>query len=199
VITVYFDTETGGLTYNHPTIQIAAIAVDENWREVDAFERKLQFDITRADPQALKMNSYAKHVWDREAIPEDQALNDFSAFLKQYAVIEMRSRVTGNPYRVARLAGYNAASFDGPRLKHHYESNGMFLPAHPQVLCVLQRAQWWYAENPQIQKPANLKLGTVCEAFGIEVAGAHDALADVRMTVALAKVLATPVANGVAA
>ena len=132
-------------------------------------------------------------MWERDAIQESFALGAFSEFLKDHASIEMKAKVTGKPYWVARLAGYNAATFDGPRIKARYEHWGMFLPAHPQVMCVLQRAQWWFAENPNVPKPPTMKLSDVCASFGISADGAHDALADVRMTVRLAQVLASPV------
>lgn len=197
--TVYFDLETGGLTLDRPNIQIAAVAVDAEWREVETFERKLLFDASSADPTALKMNSYNFEVWEKEAVQEHLALNDFSEFLKRHAPIEMRARATGKPYFVARLAGYNAVTFDGPRIKDRYQQLSMFLPAHPQVLCVLQRAQWWFIENPQVAKPPTMKLGDVCSAFGISAEGAHDAFVDVRMTVQLARRLATPTREAVAA
>ncbi len=63
-----------------------------------------------------------------------------------------------------------------------------FLPAHPQVLCTLQRAMWFFYEKGKTVD--SLKLESLCKYFNIPVIDAHDALADVRMSVALAKELA---------
>ena len=67
--------------------------------------------------------------------------------------------------------------------------SGEFLPAAYSVLCTLQRSLWYFQENPHAERPANLKLGTLAQHFGIELDNAHDALADVRATVKLYKAL----------
>lgn len=165
--TVWFDTETGGLTPAHPTIWLAGIAVNPTWTELETFDFKIQFDEATADPEALKMNHYDPAVWAREAVPEDQALTMFAAFLGRHKSIEMISKRTKKPYSVARLAGHNAATFDGPRLKDDFQRYGMFLPAHPLVMCSLQRAMWYAFENGT--KFENLKLETLARHFGVPV------------------------------
>ena len=65
--TVFFDLETGGVTPDHPDIQLAAIAVDSDLNELDSFERKIQFKESDADPEALKLNHYDASIWDSEA------------------------------------------------------------------------------------------------------------------------------------
>ena len=64
---------------------------------------------------------------------------------------------------------------------------GMFLPASPRVLCTMQRAIWMFHEDKSLTPPRNFKLGTLCEYFGVSLPSeaAHDALNDVRATVAL--------------
>lgn len=179
---VYFDFETGGLTPAHPDIQLAAVAVDQTGVIVASLERKIQFDPATADPEALRMNSYDPEVWEREAKPEEMVVTEFAGFLKRFSDVEMISKRTGRPYKVARLAGYNAATFDGPRLQAMFQRYGAFLPAHPQVMCVLNLALW--AFHGKSDRPKSMKLGDVCEFFGIPI-DAHDALHDVRATVAL--------------
>lgn len=186
---VVFDSETGGLTLADPTIQLAAVALGPDLTELEAFNVRIQFDESNVDPQALAMNHYDADLWKREAIPERNALDDFAMFLKRHASVEMISKAKGTPYYVARLAGYNAADFDGPRLKNHFQQHSLFLAAHPRVLCVLQRAQWWFQEHPEAKPPADMKLGTVCHHFGIPVGDAHDALVDCRLTVRLMRAL----------
>ena len=53
--TVFFDFESGGTEPEHPNIQLAAIAV-RGWKEVDAFERKIDFIESDCDPAAIALN-----------------------------------------------------------------------------------------------------------------------------------------------
>jgi DNA polymerase III epsilon subunit-like protein len=186
--TVYLDLETGGVRPEHPIIQIAAVAIDNaTWQEVDAIEMKLGFDPSQADPEALRLNHYDTAVWHAEAVIPSQARLQFARFLERHKTIQLISKRTGNPYRVAQLAGHNAASFDGPRLQKFFRDAGAFLPADPRVLDTLQRALWWFQERRL--RPADYRLNTLCAYFGIPIRpeGAHEALADVRLTVELAR------------
>jgi DNA polymerase III epsilon subunit-like protein len=187
ITTVYFDFESGGLEPHHPNIQLAAVAVGSAWEELSTFNRKIQFDESLADPEALKMNHYDRAVWEKEAEPVGIVIAEFTRFLNEYKSLQMVSKRTGAPYSVARLAGFNAATFDGPRLHQMFKFT--FLPAHPIPLCVLQRALWWFHEKTE--QPENYKLGTLAKYFGIDTPDAHDALGDVRTTVALAKAMQT--------
>jgi len=185
---VFFDVETGGLDpARHPIIQIAAIAVSGSGEKVEAFERKLQFQEQACDAEALKINHYDREVWARDAVPATRGARDFSGFLERHASIEMFSKRTQRPYSVARLAGHNAASFDGPFVQAWFRRQSIFLPADPRVRCTLQRAIWWFDERGE--EPSNYKLATLCEYFDIPLTEAHDALADVWATVQLAKAL----------
>ena len=56
------------------------------------------------------------------------------------------------------------------------------------VLCTKQRALWLFDEDKSLTPPADFKLGTLCEYFGVrlrEDSDAHDAFYDVRATVEL--------------
>lgn len=186
---VYFDLETGGVTEKHPDIQLAAIAIDEEtWAEVDAFEAKIRFEIADADPEALKMNAYDREVWDRDAITPAATCVGFADFLNRHRSLELVSKRTGRPYGVAKLVGHNAASFDGPRLMSLFKKHEQFLPADPRVRDTCQRA-FWYFDETGLAPPENYKLATLCRHFGIEVIESHEALADVRLTVKLARKL----------
>lgn len=182
--TVYFDLECGGLEMRHPVIQLAAIAVEDGtFAEAGSFERKLAFDVSACDPEALKVNSYTAEAW-KDAVAPAAAVGAFNDWLKPFSSIEKLSQ-RRTPYWIAKLAGYNAVTFDAPRLKALYA--GAFFPCSYQVRDVLQRAFWWFDERGIV--PSDFKLATVCEYFKIPTDGAHDALADVRMTIALAKAL----------
>lgn len=185
---VFFDLETGGLDpLLHPITQIAAVAVDEQLNELESYECKLTFYDKTCDKKALAMNGYKEDVWIAEAISPLQAVGQFGRFLSRYADIERKSERTGNPYRVAQLAGYNAATFDGPFIQQFFKVQRAFLPASYQVLDVLQRAKWHFLEMGVTLE--SLRLSAVAEHFGIKVEQAHDALEDVRTTIAVYKAM----------
>lgn len=175
-VLVHFDFETGGILDRHPSIQLAAVAWD-GALELGAFEQKIAFQEADADPEALRLNHYDPQAWVDAKAPGITA-SRFAAWLRPYCTIQKTSKA-GNPYCVARLAGYNAASFDAPRLRNLFGSQ--FLPAEHPVRDVLQRAVFYFDERPEMPRPENMKLTTVAAHFGIEVNGAHDALADARI------------------
>jgi exonuclease I len=182
---VYFDYETGGTEAHHPNTQLAAIAVDENYQEVASFNELIQFDEALADPVALALNHYDAAVWKERAIPESEVVEKFATFLEGYKSVTVTSK-SGGKYKVARLAGYKAETFDGPRLKRAFADR--FLPAHPIILDVFQLVQWYCNFFPE-NLPPSTKLSEVCQFLGIPVDNAHDALSDVRMTAQLERVI----------
>ena len=176
---VFVDTETGGLEECHPIIQIAAIAVGENLQSIASFERKLKFNESEADAEALNMNSYDPLLWKQEAVEPRIACTDFAAFLKQYADVECISKRNGTRYYVAQLAAHNA-EFDIPRLMALFKSEGIFMPGAFLGLCTLQRAMWYFYEHSECRRPENMKLGTLLEFFEVCPADEHlhDAMVD---------------------
>ncbi len=183
--TVFMDLETGGVEDCHPDIQIAAIAV-LGWEELATFERKIRFDASAADPEALAMNSYDAQLWKDHAIAESVVVPQFVRFLKNFLNVPFTSQA-GNQFYSARFAGHNAQTFDGPRIGRMFKRNGdAFCPGTWfQPLDTCQLALWHFSQ--QEKRPKNYKLGTLCEFFGISTEGAHDALTDVRLTVQLAR------------
>lgn len=182
--TIYVDLETAGLSLQHPVIQLAAVAVDSSFKEVDHFETKLQFHEADADPEALALNHYTAAAW-ADAVPPANAAQLLSGWARPYLSLTMQSKRTGQPYQVGRLAGYNALTFDWPRLQRLYDRE--FCPFSYHVRDVLQLVLW--AVDRRDTKPENLKLTTVAAWLGIPTDGAHDALADARIAVAVARVL----------
>lgn len=182
---VVIDFETGGIEPRHPSIQIAAIAVDAEWREVASFERRVEFDVAECDPEALKMNHYDPALW-AQALPPRVVAAQFAAWLKPYQCVSLVSKRTGRPYTVAQAAAFNAP-FDQPRLVRLFGDT--FCPVSFLWRDVLQRVLWHYDERGW--PPANFKLATVAEALGIDTTGAHDALTDVRLTAAVYRALRT--------
>ena len=49
---VFFDFETGGVLPSHPNIQLAAVAVNDDFAEMESYETKIQVNESDADPEA---------------------------------------------------------------------------------------------------------------------------------------------------
>ena len=187
----FCDLETAGLAIDSQIIQIAAIAVDAaNLTEFESFEVKLRFDLEVADPTALQINTFEPTVWKRLGVRPLKAADAFARFLRRHATVDMHSQRTGKPYRVAQLVAHNAA-FDGPKLQRFYHQHGMFLPGSRRVYCTLQRAYWVFEEDRSLTPPADFKLATLCQYFGVRLpeGQSHNALHDVRATLELYRAL----------
>ena len=187
---VFFDLETGGINPNrHPIIQLAAIAVNSGLEPVEAFEAKVRFKDSQATKQSLRKNHYSRGVWAKEALSPEETAASFSEFLSRYPS-HVATSSSGANYSVAQLVAHNAA-FDGPFLQAWYARHDKFLPARFQVLCTLQRAQWYFSEHSNLKPPSNFKLATLCEHFRVpfHAASAHEALGDVTATFKLYKAI----------
>jgi len=184
---VFFDLETGGLDGTiYPIIQIGAVVIDENLNEIESYERKILFQEKNADPVALQKNHYDRNVWKAEGHDPRDVVREFTALLSKYKDIKNVS-AKGRVYTSTQLAGHNAAVFDRKFLGDWYKRLGAYCPGDWRVLDTLQLALWWYRVTGR-PRPENFKLETLCEDLGIPMEGAaHDALVDVRATVALAK------------
>ena len=182
---VVVDLETGGLKSFRPIIQIAAIAVDNDFREIDVFETKVQFDESKACPNSLRKIHYRRAEWKRTAISPKTAAWRLARFLRRHATVEVL-RSDYSVFRVAQLACHNS-EFDGPFLKAWFDRLDIFLPASYRIFCTLQRAYWLFHENPHLDPPDDYRLGTLCHYFGVPLnpGDAHEALADVRATIGL--------------
>ena len=184
---IFLDLETCGLDQDrHPVIQIAAVAVDAGLRELETFEIKVRFDEAEANPATLQKNHYCRQLWKRRGVEPLEAAHRFAAFLRRHATVDMFSK-EGRRYQVAQLVAHNGERFDGPFLHAWYQRLGVFCPARYMVLCTKQRALWLFDEDKSLTPPANYKLGTLCEYFGVRLrdSDAHDAFHDVRATVEL--------------
>lgn len=190
---VVFDLETSGLREDvHDVVQFAAIAVDEQWRELETLELKVHFDVTRADRQALEINGYDAAVWEKEALVAPLARGRIADFLRRHSTLTKTSRA-GKPYTVARVCGHNAATFDGRFLAAWFKRADQFLPAACfEALDTLALARWASFVTPP--GPRDHKLGSLCEWLGVVHGGAHEALADVRATVEVARRLSAAMA-----
>lgn len=183
MLSVYFDIETDGVDIaTAQIIQLAAVAVDSGFREVDSFSRLIRFDVAKASPEALKINHYDPARWAKEAKPATDALVDFTQWSKPY---QDQTRISkgGRPYKVGTLAGYNAARFDFPILQRHCKAGDIFLPFDLRVRDAMLVAMS-VCDFTGVT-PKDFKLGTIAELFKVDVENAHDALSDVRTTIGI--------------
>lgn len=191
VTTVFIDFETGGLKPDDPDIQVAAIAVDPDWSEIDTFEEKIQFDPARADKEALAINHYDPAVWVEHAKPEGVVVARLQRFLRKFSDLKKISK-RGKPYNVARIAGHNVAKFDADRLVALFKRHGQFCPAECyRALDTVQLALWHYARDGAAKPPPDYKLTTLARHLNAEcyIDDAHDALADCRLSIAVARAI----------
>lgn len=184
MFTILFDTETGGLLPAHPTIALGAIAVDASWHEVASFDQRIAFNEADCDPEALTLNHYDRALWLETAVSTSVCAARFASWLRPYQSVTLTSKRTGQPYTVARMAGYNV-EFDKPRLRDLF--GDMFMPCELRMRDVLQLALWHFDER--LDKPENFKLSTVAGYLGIPNDQAHGALADARMAAAVVRVI----------
>lgn len=186
---VFFDLETGGLDpLRHPIIQIALVAVDGAWREIEALELKIHFDRATCEASALEVNRWDPEVWKREAVSSPSALAAVTSFFRRHATVTKTARASGRPFLVARVAGHNAERFDCPFLVEWFKQARQFCPAAAfEPLDTVSLARW--ASLGRQDAPKDHKLGTVAAWLGVGLTDAHDALADIRATVEVAKVL----------
>lgn len=186
---IFFDLETAGLNpKRHPIIQIAAIAVDAHLAPLEAFEAKIRFDHGQANRRSLRKNHYSRAAWEATALPPREAALALAQFLRRHTKSPSANHLQVRG--LAQLVAHNAA-FDGPFLHTWYERLGLFCPAKYQVLCTLQRAQWYFTEQPVLPRPRNFQLATLCQYFRVpfHAADAHEALGDVTATVGLYRAL----------
>ncbi len=183
---VFFDLETGGLDLDkHPVIQMAAIVVTD-WREVLSFERKLEFDVECCEEEALEMNSYDPDTWAAEAIPPAQAVRELIATcIEPYRWMPARNPRSGKRWRNAMFAGHNTG-FDLERLLWLAKSVDEFVAIDLKGLDTIQLALWRVMKLGAVP-PEDFKLTTLCQKFGIDTQGAHDALTDVRLCIELTR------------
>jgi len=179
---VWVDLETGGLDpFKHQIIQLAAVATDTDLKQIgDPLEVKVIVEPRRVTQEALDMNSYDPEDW-RDAVSPTLCRKLFTSFLRDNSTVRKISK-RGKAYTVAALGGHNV-QFDVSFLRHLYAD--LFFPADYHTYDTMAFAQC--VSLVKGVKFENLKLVTLAEHYGVSTASAHDALADIQMTVEVAR------------
>ncbi len=191
---VFYDIETSGLSPNkHDIIQIAAIAFSvesEKWVELEEFEIKIEFDLEKADPEALENNCYNKEVWEKEAIPQKKAIRVFSDFIRKHSDVKRVGKKSGKEFLCCRTAGHNIKNFDDLFVRAFFKRMDIFCPIDfMETYDTIQLALWKFGLERTGAAPENYQLGTLCDKLGITLKNAHDALSDIRANSELAKAI----------
>jgi DNA polymerase-3 subunit epsilon len=204
---LYFDVETTGIDPNqHGIVQLAQI-IEIDGKVVDYHSWNIQpFPADVVDPKAIavhgigemvKMEGSHIHEDDKVCVVGESAYrmqSDQAQPQEVWHAVKASWKRWINPYnRNDKFvsAGYNIQAFDIPFLRRwiaRCEPNSRFSVAGSYLgrrnLDPLPMMQWLVTcgviDDDQLP---NLKLGTVCDAFGIKLGdAAHDALADVVAT-----------------
>ena len=167
------DTETGSLDHkNGALLQVAIIPIIHGERK-DPFVSYIK-PFKRADIQdgALKVNGLTREQISK--FPEEAEV-----FQKMLAFIDSHE----GPFY---MLGQNV-EFDRGFIHEFFKRNSSHMEYvkrfRPELLCTKNKAKELF--DKKRNKPANNKLGTLCEWFSIPLNNAHDALADIAATVDL--------------
>jgi DNA polymerase III epsilon subunit-like protein len=171
---LFVDLETGGLyPTKHSILQIAAVITDLDFKTQGYFMSYL-----KPHPE-LEVTEFALAInqlnWDdlQNAPLEDSVV----VALHHFALLRGQK---------GRFAGYNC-KFDLEFLALMWErQNNIAAPYHVPWLDIYTCAKSKLGSNSGLP---NFKLASVADFFGINTAGAHDALQDLFMTIEIAKQL----------
>jgi DNA polymerase III subunit epsilon len=179
---LFVDLETGGLVpERHSILQLAAVLTDQNLKIQGYFMSYVRphpdLEVTA---EALAINQL--RLEDLGSAPSEalvaQALNNFA------------NLAVGKP----RFAGYNC-KFDLLFLDEMWRRQSTTVPPYKAPwLDVLDVARIKLELDSAL---VNFKLATIAQHFGVDSSGAHDAGADLMITIQVAKQLKTmPARNG---
>jgi DNA polymerase III epsilon subunit-like protein len=169
---IFVDLETGGLYADkHAVLQVAAIITDFDFNIKGNFMSYVQPHPTlKITDEALQINQLRRE--DLQNAPDEKSV---ALALRHFARL-----VSGAP----RFAGYNCP-FDLEFLTFVWKRHDL-LPVPYQVpwldICSLARLRL----ESSATLP-NFKLASVANYFGLNIQGAHDAVADLIMTIEIAK------------
>jgi exodeoxyribonuclease I len=182
---IVYDTETSGLnTAFDQTFQFAAILADDDLREIDSFALRCH-RLPHVVPSPGAMLVTGVRPPDLENAP-----------LSHYEmIVEVNRRLSEWSRRGATFLGYNSIRFDETLLRQALYQN--LLPVYltitkgntrADVMRMVQESAVHYPGAITIPAIGS-KLAYVAKANGVRLCNAHDALADARATLGLARLL----------
>lgn len=117
------------------------------------------------DPKAFEATGMSMGLLEGKGIPLRDIFRSMKDIFKKYK----------NPRQGCTLCGHNWVQFDMPFLRNMFEFMGDNIDDYVTfVVDTMMLAHWSVLEQ------TNYKLGTCCEENGINLVGAHRALADTR-------------------
>jgi DNA polymerase III alpha subunit (gram-positive type) len=178
---IVFDFETGGLKPGwHEAIQIAGKAYNAKTLEpyVDGEFCSMMKPLhpERLDEDALAVNKKTKE--EIMGAPDQKLVwNQFVDWVSRY-------NPKKNSFTAPIACGKNIRNFDllfaEELCKKHCKKKGSTVLFNPRTQLDLEDQLFqWFENEPE---PANMKMDTVRDYFGMSKEGAHDALVDVRQT-----------------
>lgn len=194
---VCFDFETGGKDSTKcEIIQIGAVVIDRNSLKIkDEFETKMKPDNFDAlEDEALKVNGITRE--QLEAAPDAKTMFPvFASWIQKH-----NTRKDKGTFGAPIPCGWGIDGFDMPILKRYclkynywdkkWENQTLLNPIF--TFDCMKHFWFWLRTNPDLE---NIKLPTVLEYMGVPkdeiVAGAHNALWDVKWTAKIAVKLLT--------
>lgn len=187
---IVYDTETTGTDPAFDQVlQVAAIHADDDLNEIDSFNLRC-----RLQPHILPSLG-ALLITGMTIGAVEAAPLSYSQMIR-----EMRQRFISWTRAGAVFCGWNTLSFDEEMLRH-----GFYQTLHPLYLTntggntradIMRMAQAIHAVRPQAVNRGvgqdgklNWKLGDTAAANGVTLTDAHDALADTRAALEIARIL----------
>ena len=173
---LWLDLETTGLNENeNHIVQIGAI-VDHKGEEIDRFNTLIKPPFLPFDYNigAGNATSLTKEMLDANGDSPSQAFDDFTQFLGKH----IKPNSKKNKFF---LAGKNI-NFDRKFLEVFFDNFDDQLIRYIYPLVIDIDSLICKAVIEEKMKPDNFRLGTVANALGIELIGAHDAMNDIMAT-----------------
>jgi DNA polymerase III epsilon subunit-like protein len=173
---IVFDLETSGLSKDkNAIVEIAACAFNNELVDLKEYESGVMrvYDNREITQGALDANGITREQIANGRDPKEVA-EEFCKYLSSFKV--------GSNLPV--LVGQNSDSFDIPFLDNYLAYFKKDLQKYVNFNFTID-TMWW--SRLKFTELTNFKLGTLCEANGIELINAHRAITDTRATRDLCK------------
>ncbi len=178
-----FDLETTGLNPDyHEIAQIGIILLTSDLEEVSSGEIRLMPEHwDRAEKKALEVNKINPKTWKSTYPSNKIALEKIISSI--YRHIE--------PGQKIGLLGHNIIGFDIPFLKKIMNQHDIeWIFGHHHIDTMVWASFWARVSNTKLHA---YSLSQMTAALGVKLTNAHDAVADVKATVELARAMITSI------